>query len=426
MFVCAEVYPGRRDLRAREIFGSVSKDDDTSGGSRLWVSWAHIHDASDRPVDGLHPQGVAGDSVIDSARSLPVRDHVRIGHRGAAALNGKFEEAVVPAGHRFTFDLVLEADGETDRQALTRMLELLAAPSCRIGGSTRNGLGAFQVKSARQRDFDLTKPDDAIAFARLPVRLDEEPEGLLDVTPAVQAHGNGWRTLELPLEPEDYFAVNGSDPWLEADETDPPDFNPLREARIEWRDDALPKGRLGEPRLLIPGTAIKGALAHRVAYHANALAGHFADEVDPEEIEQYVGTSSPVVAYLFGSSADEGTAGRVFIEDVWLPESYDARTQRIWHTSLDRFTGGVRSGFLFDERVLFRHDPLPVRLLIDSRNPPEETSVALLSVLALQRALRDLAAGGLANGAGDGRGHGRFSVPGFDAAWKAFIERETR
>jgi hypothetical protein len=199
---------------------------------------------------------------------------VRIDHTGAAFDTGKYDEAVVLAGHRFTFELGLEGE-PGDSAGLDWVLDALAAGAVRLGGSTRRGLGQFVVKRLLRRRFDLTNAVDARAYADLPKRLDAS-NGLahLDVKPTAPSPREVDGTIALMLRPEGYWFVGGGDPRpTEHDKL--PDMNPLRERRVEW---VKGRGRLSKEQMVIPGSSVKGALAHRVAYHGNMLLGRFADE----------------------------------------------------------------------------------------------------------------------------------------------------
>ncbi len=399
--------------------GLYGRGGDEAVGSRLWVTWGHVHGADDRPVEGVLVDGPGPDPVLADALSPTVRDHVRIGHRGAPERTGKFEEAVVSAGHRFTFDLAVEGGAEA-RSDLDRLLGLLASGRIRVGGSTRRGLGAFRVVRARVASCRLNHPDGVRRYLAWPVRLDAPlPAGAEPWHPPARSDG---RVLELRIEPDAYWAVHGSDPWTLQGEDKAPDLNPVRDGRVVWGDG---RGRLDPDRFYLPGSSIKGAVAHRVAFHANLLAGRFADRVAADGLDGCVGGRNPEVRYLFGAAKDDGSgdqAGRVFIDDVWLDDGAAARLQRVPHIAVDRFTGGVLDGFLMDERVFYRTGPLAITIRFADLPPSDDESVRPRALEALRRALRDLIDGGLPLGAGASRGNGVFRAADgydFDAAWGA-------
>jgi hypothetical protein len=97
------------------------------------------------------------------------------------------------------------------------------------------------------------------------------------------------------------------------------------------------------------------------------------------------------------SDADRGQAGCVILDDVWLDD------QAGWimpHNSIDRFTGGVRQGFLFSEELAEGGQASLHLAIVRGPKLGKET------VEALRLALSDLVEGRLAIGAGGGKGHG--------------------
>ena len=207
----------------------------------------------------------------------------------------------------------------------------------------------------------------------------------------------------------------------------------LREPYIAWdkdgrghvvdigsEADAVPPEQLRFP---VPGSAIRGSLAHRTLFHANGANGRFidADEwqgADDEEKrrkrEEYE-TRDGALRDFFGAAGEaknnggdvgEGRSGRVLFNDA---EVRGAKWIGIDHVSIDRFTGGARelTGALFREEVLLGgriEAEVVIRPPLKPANGdnavdgwPRETAEAFL------RAVRDLCRGRLALG---GRSHG--------------------
>jgi len=74
------------------------------------------------------------------------------------------------------------------------------------------------------------------------------------------------------------------------------DMAPLKANRVIWNKD---NGSVEPDRAILTGSAVKGAIAHRTAFHYNRLNSIFADPgLDPA---QYSGTNNQAVAQLFGS-----------------------------------------------------------------------------------------------------------------------------
>ncbi len=385
---------------ARDLFGF--QDGSGGQGSRLSVSWGCLHDSNDRPVEGLLTEERRRDPVLTQARHAVIRDHVRIDHRGVAAEQGKFDERAVAAGHRFTFELMLEGREEEAPQ-WERLLDLLASGTLRLGGKTRRGFGAFRVVSLREGRFDLSRSEQFEAFLKHPVSL-STPDSLQDrlafyqrsrALPGVQA--------TLDLYPEDFWMIGGG-------AGDVADMVPVLERRILWEQG---RGRSGPEEVLLPGTAVKGALAHRVAHYANALENRFADQgADPD---QCTGAANPAIRALFGfckDNSDEGRRGRVSIDDQYLPLS--THQQKIFnHVAIDRFTGGSLDGALFNDAPLYGGPGVTLKIVVEE--PAAIARECPVAVKALRLALADLVEGRLALGAGGNRGHGYFQ--GGEVTW---------
>jgi CRISPR/Cas system CSM-associated protein Csm3 (group 7 of RAMP superfamily) len=403
-------------------------------GSALSVSWACIHDATDTPVEGIVDRDrIDRDPVLSTAMWPAMRDHVRIGSRGAAdARNvnrqtgdqqdskggGKFDELAVPAGHRFTFELELAGkigNSAEDAEDWKLLLQCLRSLDLRIGGKSRRGYGAFEIHSLRERAFNLGEAADYAAYLKNPVSLAVPARELYDWQKDREPEKGRAIHADIEIEFEDYWMIGGG-----VDETDSADMAPFRDTRVQWDQVADENGRYGRAVsgvLVVPGSSVKGAISHRVAYHHNRLAELFA-----EDGNGHVGERNPAVFRLFGKmkadshgdtndSPDEaaealpGRRGIAWFDDVYLPadcqDEFEAKQQVINHVALDHFTGGARAGLLFNEKPL-HGGALALRLFV--LDPTGEVDPLVRQ--ALRETLADLAEGRLQLGAGSGRGEG--------------------
>jgi CRISPR/Cas system CSM-associated protein Csm3 (group 7 of RAMP superfamily) len=389
--------------RVKRLFGYQQGNE--GRGSRLSFTWGHIHDCRDIPVEGrLAEKALLDDAILAHARHANIRDHVCIGHRGAVADRQKFDERCVPPGHRFTFEVMLEG-GEVDREDWTMLLGLLYSSELRLGGKSRRGYGAYRVVSLKKGEFNLAG-GDLQALRDHPVRLDQPAPHLHeeDVDKLRAATAAGTVTAEMKLEPENFWLIGGRDDAAV-------DLVPLAESRVVWTDAG---GAIGSDEILVPGTALKGPLAHRTAYHYNALNGIYADDLPPEELKEHTGGENRAVREMFGWSKGEGEKaegrrGRVLIDDLYL--GAPGVTKVLNHVSIDRFTGGALPGALFTEKALFQSGGFDFAVHI-----MDAQGVAAASRKAFLCALEDLAEGRLSVGAGGARGNGTFRRCG-DIRW---------
>jgi len=393
----------RSEEDERELFGYQKGRD--GSGSRLSVSWGVIHDSKNRPVEGIIDPDRLLDPVLARAQNPTLRDHVRLNHRGAsdAEGRGKFDEQAVCAGHRFSFEMEMIGDHSHER-LWQQLLHLLAQPGLRIGSRTRRGYGAFRFVHLASRVFDLTVRDDFDAYKSHPVSLATTSAALRNCDLPANPREDD---LTLELEPLGHWMIGGGyDIYGDAD------MAPFRDCAITWQGD---EATVCDDIIVIPATSIKGALAHRVAFHYNALTGIFADAETTEDsnLDNVIGANNLAVRELFGyckdseaDSGDQGQRGRIIIDDIYLASAGNKENaQQIHHVGIDRFTGGARDQVLFSERPLWRGDPIKLQIdLVDIDGIRERETV----LLAFKRSIRDLASGHLQFGAGSGRGLGRF------------------
>lgn len=388
--------------------------------SRVRVSWGVLHTSQDVPAEGALDAQAVADPVLAAARDLVVRDHVRLNHRGAVDGRGKFERASVMAGNRFTFEL--EAVGEGAKAWLEKLLAFLADPAVRLGASTRSGLGAFSVVRAGVRAYDLRKELDA--WIARPRKLGEPVPGLTMAPLTTRASAEGTRAT-YALTSVEPWQVGGGDGEGLGEEHSASKILPYTEARVVWQNN---RGAVGAPELVLPASALKGALRHRTAFHLRALKKRFAHTVNDSgdlrprrgDLDPHGPETEPEIALLFGDIKDsgdgerQGQAGLVFLADVRVPVA-QVKLATATHLAVDRFTGGPMAGQLFQETSVGRTE-IAVEVIVRSpTKQPENKAHFANGLQALALALRDLREGMLQVGAGAGRGYGYFE--GQTPAW---------
>ena len=223
--------------------------------------------------------------------------------------------------------------------------------------------------------------------------------------------------VSLTLQAEAGWRIGGGEHSLNQHDKEP-DLLPQHELRIHWNGN---KATLSDHGYLLPGSAIKGAIRHRVAYHYRCLQQDFSTT----ESEQATENCSAVVALFGKSEGNTGHAGLLQFSDVQL-DANKTDTKVLMHNRIDRFTGGVMNGALFSEEVLWK---TPLTLCIEIPANPRTETLDDDTREALQRTLKDLADGWLPIGANGSRGLGVFSDPtGKGPVWsdqKAFIKGES-
>ena len=416
-----------KDVRELNDDGPVAKADRKRAAgiwqaSRLTVTWAHIHDARDHPVDGLvtDRDRLKQDPILGPMLDpVPARrDHVGLDSCGVADERKKYDRSFVPPGYRFTFELRLWTDTDREVAEWDEIERLLASPFWRLGGATRRGYGRIAVrpKGFRKGRFDLAEPKDYRRFMLHHPRLDVVPE-LLETKELPPDSEGASATLEL--RPDDFVRFGSGDRLLghhaDRDEAHNVDMLLLTMPRVHWPEEGEAELQLRR-HLLVPASAIKGALAHRFRFHLLAARSVFADDLAAgagrEAVAALAASCDGDLEEIFGSANAEaedgkatGRAGRLYLDDQLIPlDDVKGDLGLQAHNSIDRFSGAVRRGVLFSEELLFRPQlAVPIRLDPPRDLEPERTT-RLMDCLT--RALADLVEGRLAIGAGGSKGHG--------------------
>lgn len=386
------------DERCRKVFGFQERN--SGEASAVRVSWAQAHGCDDRPAP-FRGAPLADPVLGIMSAGLP-RDHVRIGPNGAVHERGKFDELVVPAGARFTFELVVD-----DRSPLgaAKLAALLERPDVRLGRATRRGLGRFRVVRLATACFDLRDEGDRERYLRLPVALEDGDGGALDrVTSNRPESGDRWAVGTIRLEANDTWLVGGTlrsgrEKQRKGDGKQEWDRFPFTERHIVWKPGPADRDRgevvkVEDAPFVVPASSVKGALRHRTAFHARReskdwLCDDLARiEAAPEEVE------------LFGEvrDGDSGRPGRVVLDDARVKAG--ASFAAFQHVCLDRFTQGPMDGLLFDELAVYG-GKLEIGVVVRRDGLSREARRAFAA------ALDDLCSGRIALGAG--RSHGRFT-----------------
>jgi CRISPR/Cas system CMR subunit Cmr4 (Cas7 group RAMP superfamily) len=374
------------EIAAARLFGQGGEQ---AHPSWLTVAWCLVHDSNNQPIaEGLMDCGQ--DELLARLHEVKpvVRQRVRLNHRGAAQDNGKFDQTMIPAGVRYTGWMGYWCDGSPDSvEDWQSLLNLMGTRRLRMGHGTRSGAGQFEAIGLAQMHWDLRTDEGRNGYqARPRSRQDHsklQPMAFEQVTPL---------EVTLHLRAESGWRVGGGERSLQRHDKEP-DLLPQHEPVVVWQGD---RGVLQERWHLLPGSALKGALRHRLAYHYRCMTGEFAGMGAEPEAEH-----CPAVRELLGfSEKDEGRAGLLAFSDLHLS---DALAGVMMHNRIDRYTGGVIRGALFSEELLWR---TPLTLRIEVIDPHRHASVDSTMRQALQRTLEDLANGWLPIGAGGSRGLG--------------------
>ena len=367
--------------------------------------------------------------------NLPIRQHVAINAFGAAEDHSLFDQEIVFKGSRFKFEISLELKVKNDA-VWKAILNAFNDNDFYLGGGSFNNFGELKVIDIFEKCYNLST--DLDTYLELTVDLNQSVNGLLNVFNKEQSQSYKLETIKLTGK-DSFFHFGAG---LGDNEVDKINY---KEDIIIWNNNKP----VWETRFVIIGTSIKGAIAHRVAYHYNKTNNYTIEElvnayVDTsttqlnksidldnfklastiEELEQqkleieealnalnkekidfgkllqkYMGTNNNEVAKLFGSAKSNektGNAGTVIFKDVYLP--IGTKEVIFYHNKIDRYTQGTIASALFSEKVLVINN---IELTIKSKEAITKNSCFDLALSDLKKGL--LPVGGLVN-----KGHGIF------------------
>lgn len=211
-------------------------------------------------------------------------------------------------------------------------------------------------------------------------------------------------TATVDLHPLDFWRFGQGRDGRQTKAGKPANLMPVREPAVHWvpAPDGSERAEITQRRLVVAASGVKGALRHRVAFHYARLHRRFAGDLADTQIKEWT-ASNDAVRTLFGSGKDSkdqgdgakrclGQAGRVVIEDAFVD---DQDGWKVPHSAIDRFTGGVRHGFLFSEALVHKGT---IRIELAVADWQGIDAICACARDALRLALADLCEGRLALG----------------------------
>lgn len=391
----------RHALDIKEGMDTVFGFHDSQGGkgSEIVFTDAVMIGADGKAVDGIADIDWTSD-FYRVYRDMTLRQHVRIGGTGTAESHGKFDNEVVCKGTRFVFEIELYSHEETD-ETFSSVLSKLYDETLRIGGGTRCGYGQMTVVDCSVATLDLAKADDMQRYLSKSSCLSASWDALTPLgASARHTTSAGWTRYELHLSPADFFMFGSGTGDDEADNV------PMTETVVTW---ASGRPTIKNRQTVVPATSVKGALAHRTAYHYNRNQGHFVKNADSEDpcidTEATTGGANPAVAAIFGRLNDDNgqtQPGNILLTDI---VEGDTTEKIFFHNRIDSFTGGTVDGALFQEKSVWgRGQAYLLTLLVKDEALADDACRE-----AFEQSLHDLCDGMLPVGGLTNRGNGIFT-----------------
>ena len=377
--------------KGNSLFGFQKKKE--GQGSKIIFSDGRMIGKEGEVIDGLVEIDWK-DPFYSKFKTLPIRQHCRINELGVACDKGKFDQQVVYKGTRFAFEVEMVASDEESVSDLVNVLKELGNKAFRLGGNTRAGLGEVTLVDFKYRVIDCRKSEQLSDYLNKSASL---CLGDFWANCDLDNHFSGksdWVEYQLTLSPEDFIFFGSGFGSERAD------MACVTESMIDWSSG---KPHFLNENILIPGSSIKGAIAHRVAFHYNKISGNYADAPKLEKAQV-----NEVIDRLFGSEESLNTSkpkrGNVLISDIIVAPLISSSKKLLQHVKIDRFTGGAIQGALFGEEPIFARGQLFNMNVLVHKEALSEKSICD----AFEKTLGDICCGLLPLGGGVNRGNGCF------------------
>ena len=387
-------------------------------GSRLIVTEGKLLDKHGKAIDGIIDLSSLDNenlTFLHNYERLPIRQHVKIGHKGVTEDTGKFDEEIVLKGSRFVFELELIAQKDESKE-FDALLAILLSPAFRIGSGSRSGFGEIKVVDYHYCHLDLSDSNERKLYLAKSSKLGSQWNGWKDGNDKLNKEKfcNGWTFYQLVLNPEDFmlFGSGFGDPKGDAD------MSYIKEVFVTWNDEGNDATVTDlDKTVLIPGSSVKGALSHRTAFYYNKLTDAVILEdgtlKNGKTVDEVTGSKNPAVKAIFGSEGEKNKdtnklenkqRGNILISDV-IEVREHAKPKILNHVSIDRFTGGAIDGALFNEQTLYAKGETFIIHIMIANDAFVDKDVKS----AFESALKDVTTGMLPLGGGVNRGNGVFT-----------------
>ena len=183
-------------------------------GSPLIITEAKMLDCDSSVLDGIISQEKLTSEFLTHFRQLPIRQHAKIGHRGATLKGGKFDEEIVLKGTRLCFEMEMLSSNKEDEAKFKELLDSLSSDTFRIGSGSRSGFGEIEVVGGQcqYKMIDLTEDKQKEWYLKESSSLSEDWQDA-EIIDLKKPKAEGWTTYEIKLNPVDFMLfgqeVNG-------------------------------------------------------------------------------------------------------------------------------------------------------------------------------------------------------------------------
>lgn len=287
------------------------------------------------------------------------------------AVSNKFERIFVQNGHIFELKLEIH-ENDLDKlkayeKAVNTCIHGIDLGYIRLGSFKTSGFGCFKVRNIEKREFNFEKKKDIFSYLR-----DDRVWSDLDIKDCIEGEfkdtsyvryelKGGFRT---PVLVKRYDSLDSS------------------------KEDSEPM-ICGDGSYVIPASAVKGIIRH-----------------EGERILKYL-KKDKYIEKIFGSrqcdqTEENKTKSLLSVFDIVVKKEdvVDTIYNKI---KIDKFTGGISSGALCDEKAIKFQCEIKAQYRKSGNKTIDDSAIALIALI-----FRDLSLGEITIGSGNAVGRGRF------------------
>lgn len=280
----------------------------------------------------------------------------------------KFNMEYIGAGAEFEFFIYLY--DESLQSDLEEVLSAIHQGEIQFGGQKSNGCGFMKLKGLKRKIFDMTQEKDRRKWSDEEILTDGDYE---DIFSDIRMTAKTTMAYEVTVVGSTEGELLVKSIAVRDYGKDAPDSMNIQNAAREY---------------IVPGSSLKGAVRNQM-----------------ERIASYIENDS-IIDDIFGKTGDsssEGKSGNIVFYDTVVGNREDNDRAKIKNRiHIDKFTGGVMHGGLFNEKNVSGR--VEFHIAIHNRHFPDSTCGLLLM------ALRDMAIGVMSVGGGYSVGKGIIDV----------------
>lgn len=320
-------------------------------------------------VDDLYPIDAPDPK---DAPVVTIRDGIKISRlNGIAEDKKKYDYELVEKGSKFNLCIELTIrEGQEDIESsifslLATVVSELESGAITIGAMASKGFGKITISDVKAYRFVF--PEDGREWLKyLEQGFTEDLTNLsvnLKKRPNLEKRDNSLLDIDAVFEIKNALMIGASIIETGEDEDKDPDKTALT----------------SREQFVLSGTALKGAVRDRAVRIYNTVSGkHISGNEDPEDIKE-----------LFGWVDEEGKESHKSKSRVRVTESYinkeTVHQERQPRIRLDRFTGGVASGALFEtEPIWHKEEKIRVKIHVKKQKDKDSSWEVGLMLLVLK------------------------------------------